>query len=710
MMLVGPLLALALLLMAPSTALGQGSVMFAVIGDYGQEGPAEEAVANLVKSWAPDFIATTGDNNYFFGAASTIDGNIGRYYHAFIHPYTGTFGPGATTNRFFPALGDHDWQAPGATPYRNYFTLPGNERYYTIVHGPVQLFVLDSDFHEPDGVADDSVQAAWLQAQLAASTARWKLVIAHHPPFSSGQNGSALWMQWPFEAWGAHAVLSGSDHVYERVTQGDLVYFINGLGGAPRYTFGAPVPGSQVRFSDDHGAMRVDADDTQIAFRLFTRAGVLVDTYTLYADPSAHPPAAPSGVTAAAISGSEIDLAWIDNASNEAEVVIEQSTDGTTFAPLATVGRDVTRLAAQGFAPQTTYHFRALTRNAAGTSQASAVATATTPVGGPPPAPSGLTARALTGTQIDLAWIDNAPNERSFLVERAEDGGAFVEVASLPPNTRALPMGGLSAAIAYTFRVRAVNASGPSGYSNTVAQRTLAPDLVVTSMSGVPATLLPGGSASIVATTANQGSVRSPSSATRFSLVPASGDPILLTGSAAVGALTPGQAATRATSVKVPTSVTPGQYQFRACADAALLVLEWSEANNCRVWPSAVTVGRPDLRVVAVGNPPTTVRRGKKIAVTDTVRNAGVADAGASKTRYYLAQGGSPGPRLLGDRSVPKLTPTQESAGSFSVTVMSTTPLGTYRVMACADGLSAVTESNETNNCTASTGQVEVIP
>jgi hypothetical protein len=554
------------------------------------------------------------------------------------------------------------------------------------------------------------VQAAWLQAQLAASTARWKVVIAHHPPFSSAQNGSALWMQWPFEAWGAHAVLSGSDHVYERVTQGDLVYFINGLGGAPRYTFGAPVAGSQVRFSAEHGAMRVEADETQIAFRLFTRSGVLVDTYTLYADPSAHPPATPSGLTALAISGSEIDLAWVDNASNEAEVVIEQSTNGTTFTPLATLGRDVTVLAAQGLAPLTTYHFRALTRNAAGASEASALATATTPVGGPPPAPSGLTARALTGTQIDLAWNDNAPNERAVLVERAADGGAFVEVASLPPNTRAVPVGGLSAAIAYTFRVRAVNASGPSGYSNTVAQRTLAPDLVVTSLSGVPGTIVPGASASIGSTTANQGSLSSKSSATRFSLVPASGDPILLTGTASIATLNPGQAAARTTAVKVPTSAPPGSYQFRACAEAGLLLLEWSEANNCRVWPAAVTIGRPDLRVVAVGNPPVTVKRGKKITVTDTVRNAGVADSAASKTRYYLTLGTSPGPRLIGDRSVPKLIPAQESAGSFSVTVASTTPLGAYRVLACADGLSAVTESSETNNCTASAGQVQVVP
>src|SRR5262245_65541757 len=63
------------------------STTFAVIGDYGGGGSNEQAVANLVHSWNPDFIATTGDNNYPSGDASTIDANIGQYYHDYIYPY-----------------------------------------------------------------------------------------------------------------------------------------------------------------------------------------------------------------------------------------------------------------------------------------------------------------------------------------------------------------------------------------------------------------------------------------------------------------------------------------------------------------------------------------------------------------------------------------------------------------------------------------------
>src|SRR5690606_107620 len=37
---------------------------FAVIGDYGEDGPEEAAVAALVRSFGPDFVVTAGDNNY----------------------------------------------------------------------------------------------------------------------------------------------------------------------------------------------------------------------------------------------------------------------------------------------------------------------------------------------------------------------------------------------------------------------------------------------------------------------------------------------------------------------------------------------------------------------------------------------------------------------------------------------------------------------
>ena len=257
------------------------TVYFAVIGDYGLAGAGELAVANLVKGWNPDFIITTGDNNYDVGSATTIDANIGQYYQGFIYPYVGSYGPGATTNGFFPSLGNHDWYAAGATPYLDYFTLPGNERYYDFTWGPVRLFAVDSDPNEPDGTASNSVQAAWLQSGLTTSSGCWNLVYFHHPPYSSGPHESDARMQWPYQAWGADAVLSGHDHDYERIVLNGFPYFVNGLGGKSIYAFGPPVTDSQVRYNATFGAMLIVASSTAITFQFVATDGAVVDTYAL---------------------------------------------------------------------------------------------------------------------------------------------------------------------------------------------------------------------------------------------------------------------------------------------------------------------------------------------------------------------------------------------------------------------------------------------
>jgi tartrate-resistant acid phosphatase type 5 len=274
-------LLLGLLLLGLAPAQAQNTVRFAVIGDFGSAGSAERDVAELVKSWKPDFVITVGDDNYPDGAASTIDRNIGQYYHEFIYPYKGRYGAGATVNRFFPSLGNHDWHAEGATPYLDYFTLPGNERYYDFAWGPLHMFAIDSDDHEPDGNSSTSRQALWLKSRLAASTAPWKLVYFHHPPYSSGQHGSTRRMQWPFRQWGASAVLTGHDHDYERMLIEGFPYFVVGAGGASLREFKTAVAGSEMRYQADYGAMLVTARADSLSFQFYTRAGVLKDSYTM---------------------------------------------------------------------------------------------------------------------------------------------------------------------------------------------------------------------------------------------------------------------------------------------------------------------------------------------------------------------------------------------------------------------------------------------
>ncbi len=269
---------------APSTTPPPSATRFAVIGDYGIAGATERQVADLVIAFDPHFIITTGDNNYPSGAAETIDANIGQYFHAFIAPYRGSFGEGAATNRFFPSLGNHDWMTPGAEPYLEYFELPHNERYYDVVEQHVHLFALDSDSREPDGVSAGGAQAAWLEERLRASPERWKIVYFHHPPYSSGSHGSSPELRWPFREWGASIVYSGHDHTYERFAIDGLTYVVNGVGGNALYEIGTRLEGSQAAFDEEHGAVLVWADRTELVSRFVTADGRVLDEFRLAAE------------------------------------------------------------------------------------------------------------------------------------------------------------------------------------------------------------------------------------------------------------------------------------------------------------------------------------------------------------------------------------------------------------------------------------------
>ena len=272
-----------------------GAIQFAVIGDFGIVGESAAGVSALVKSWEPDFILTTGDNNYPVGSADTIDANVGQYYSEFIYPYTGVYSSTLQANRFFPSLGNHDWDTGDVKAYLDYFPIDSspentgssqNERYYDFVQGPVHFFVIDSDHREPDGNDEDSGQAQWLKTQLADSESPWQIVYFHHAPYSSGWHGSSRFMRWPFAKWGADAVFSGHEHSYERVMRDGIPYFVNGSGGQSLRMFLLPISGSKIRYNDSVGAMLVEATETAVTFQFYAIAndGELIDSFVLSTD------------------------------------------------------------------------------------------------------------------------------------------------------------------------------------------------------------------------------------------------------------------------------------------------------------------------------------------------------------------------------------------------------------------------------------------
>ena len=256
---------------------------FAVIGDYGDfNNPNTLAVANLVHDWSPDFIVTVGDNNYCFTTNSyTYDDCVGRYYHDYIAPYTGTYGSGAMVNRFWPTMGNHDWDAQTIS-YTTFFSLPNNERTYDLMRGPLHFFMIDSDDREPAGNTAGSLQAQWIGQAMTASTATWKIPVFHHPSYSTGVHGDSAWMQaWPFKFWGASVVLSGHDHDYERLVNDHLQYLVVGTGGESiRAGVTTSTAVSLVRVNE-FGAVLGEADACRLRLRFFTASGEQRDTLLL---------------------------------------------------------------------------------------------------------------------------------------------------------------------------------------------------------------------------------------------------------------------------------------------------------------------------------------------------------------------------------------------------------------------------------------------
>jgi hypothetical protein len=84
----------------------------------------------------------------------------------------------------------------------------------------------------------------------------------------------------------------------------------------------------------------------------------------------------------------------------------------------------------------------------------------------PPAAPTNLTLTAVSSTQINLAWTDNANSESGYYVERSVSGGGWTSIATLAANANSYANTGLTPGTTYGYRVQAYNAFGSSAYSN----------------------------------------------------------------------------------------------------------------------------------------------------------------------------------------------------------------------------------------------------
>jgi len=187
------------------------------------------------------------------------------------------------------------------------------------------------------------------------------------------------------------------------------------------------------------------------------------------------PPAAPSQLSATALSHSQIRLAWQDNSNDEALFKIDRRRSMTSaWVRIAQLDPDTTSCQDTGVSPETTFYYKVKAGNATlGNSAYTDLATVTTPAE-TIAAPSDLRAQAASSSQIELSWQDRSANETGFRIERRQSGIlSWVTAATAAADATACTDTGLLPATKYYYTVTAHTAytdSAPSGTELTDMQ------------------------------------------------------------------------------------------------------------------------------------------------------------------------------------------------------------------------------------------------
>jgi fibronectin type 3 domain-containing protein len=171
-------------------------------------------------------------------------------------------------------------------------------------------------------------------------------------------------------------------------------------------------------------------------------------------------PAAPTGLVATAISGTEIDLDWNDNAEPDVAgyKVYRSLTSGSGFSEIADV--PTSAYSDSGLTDETEYFYRVTAYdNSSNESLPSAEDSATTFDVTAPTAPTGLVATSTLGSQIDLDWDDNAePDLNYYRIYRGDaPGGPYVLIDDSVASGYA--DGGLTEGQTYYYVVTALDTS-----------------------------------------------------------------------------------------------------------------------------------------------------------------------------------------------------------------------------------------------------------
>ena len=185
--------------------------------------------------------------------------------------------------------------------------------------------------------------------------------------------------------------------------------------------------------------------------------------------PDTSPPTPPSNLVATPTGATQINLSWSASGDDVGVTAYAIYRDGGLLTTVAG-----TTFSDTAVAPTTTYTYSVYALDAAGNQSAqSNLSGAETGAPAAPAAPSGLTASAVSPSQVSLSWTASS-GASSYKIQQSPDGSTgWTQVGT--STTTAFTDTGLSPSTTYYYRVLASNTAGDSSPSNVASATTAAP-------------------------------------------------------------------------------------------------------------------------------------------------------------------------------------------------------------------------------------------
>jgi len=226
-------------------------------------------------------------------------------------------------------------------------------------------------------------------------------------------------------------------------------------------------------------------------------------TFTTSAAPDTTPPAI-SSIATSNISTSSVTITWTTNELSDTQV---QYGTTTSYGSTTTLNTTLTTSHSQsltGLLASTTYHFRVLSKDAAGNLATSGDRTFTTatPPDTTPPVLSGIVASNITTTSAVITWSTNevSDSQVQYGITTSYGSSSTLDTTLVTSHTRTLS--NLSPSTTYNYRVISKDAAGNTATSaNSTFTTSSTPDTTPPVISGITAGTLTSTSATITWTT-----------------------------------------------------------------------------------------------------------------------------------------------------------------------------------------------------------------